>query len=110
MDCPCRGAANVFDNLGTVETDPAAFLKHRVDGIKAFNFALGVVFWFGYIVHLQYYTLLGYPSPKGIDSQPLRISVINQSPHSGNFMTNALLATHCSYSILLYAFYLSTGG
>jgi len=58
MDCPCRGAANVFDNLGTVEIYPAAFLKHRVDGIKAFNFALGVVFGFSYVVHLQLYTLL----------------------------------------------------
>jgi len=35
-----------------VEIDPAAFFKHRVNGIKAFDFALGVVFGFGYIVRL----------------------------------------------------------
>ena len=35
-------------NLGTVEVYPTAIFKHRVDGIEAFNFALGVVFGFGF--------------------------------------------------------------
>ena len=45
-------APHVLNNLGAVEIDPTACFEHRVDGLKALNFALGVVFWFGYVVHL----------------------------------------------------------
>ena len=61
---------HIFDNLGTVEIDPTAFFKHRVNGIKAFNFALGVVFGFSYLVHLQFYKLIRSSSPKEIHSRP----------------------------------------